>query len=179
MSFPAFTSEGIIVNRVKVDFKCQYHGATIPIEELHDLTFHFDTPIYEVEPRTNQIVVKTSIQVNDTTDKVAYFTESFKVVFSLKYFRRFVSLEYAKKGELNNLAIDIALRDYLFEQALKAAENKIRPKRKNTSFEVCSLVKLLQYKERLLSMAYWKVRIRKRFFIFSDSFIHGVDYLPQ
>ena len=178
-NFPAFTSEGITINRVKVDFNCQYHGATIPIEELHDLTFHFDTPIYEVEPRTNQIVVKTSIQVNDTTDKVAYFTESFKVVFSLKYFRRFVRLEYAKKGELKNLAIDIALRDYLFEQALKAAENKIRPKRKNTSFEVCFLVKLLQYKERLLSMAYWKVRIRKRFFIFSDSFIHGVDYLPQ
>lgn len=178
VSFPAFTSEGITVNRVKVDFNCQYHGATIPIEELHDLTFHFDTPIYEVEPRTNQIVVKISIRVNDTTDKVAYFTESFKVVFSLKYFRRFVSLEYAKKGELNNLAIDIALRDYLFEQALKAAENKAKPKRENTSFEVCSLVKILQYKERLLSMAYWKVRIRKRFFVFSDSFIHGVDYLP-
>lgn len=177
--FPAFTSEGITINRVKVDFYCQYHGEAIPIEELHDLTFHFDTPIYEVEPRTNQIVVKTSIQVNDTTDKVAYFAESFKVVFSLKYFRRFVRLEYAKKGELNNLAIDIALRDYLFEQALKAAENKAKPKRENTSFEVCSLVKLLQYKERLLSLAYWKVRIRKRFFVFSDCIIHGVDYLPQ
>lgn len=179
VSFPAFTSEGIIVNRVKVDFYCQYHGEAIPIEELHDLTFHFDIPIYEIEPRTNQIVVKTSIQVNDTTDKVAYFAESFKVVFSLKYFRRFVRLEYAKKGELNNLAIDIALRDYLFEQALKAAENKAKPKRENTSFEVCSLVKLLQYKERLLSLAYWKVRIKKRFFVFSDCIIHGVDYLPQ
>lgn len=62
-------------------FYCQYHGEAIPIEELHDLTFHFDIPIYEIEPRTNQIVVKTSIQVNDTTDKVAYFAESFKVVF--------------------------------------------------------------------------------------------------
>ena len=179
VSFPDFTPEGISINRVKADFICQYYGETISIEELHDLTFHFDAPIYEVEPRTNQIVVKASIQVNDTTDKEAYFAESFKVVFSLKYFRRFVKLEYVKKGELRNFAIDVALRDYLFEQALNVAENKARPKRRNTSFEVCSLVKLLQYKERLLSLAYWKVRIRKQFFVFPDCIIHGVGYLPQ
>lgn len=179
VSFPNFTAEGITVNRVMVDLDCQYHGESIPTEELHDLTFHFDAPIYEVEPHTNQIVIKASIQVNDTTDTVAYFTESFKVVFFLKYFRRYINLEYAKKGILKNLAIDIALRDYLFEQALKEAENKALPKRKNTSFEVCTLVKLLRYKERLLAMAYWKVRVSKRFFVFSDSLIHRVDYLPQ
>jgi len=179
VSFPKFTSDGISINRVRLDFDCQYHGAKIAAEELCDLTFHFGNVIYEVEPHTNQIVVKAAIQVNDTADKVKYFYVSFKVVFSLKYFRRYVRLEYARKGELKNLAIDVNLRDCLFGLALNAAENKARIKRENTSFAVCDLTKLLRYKERLLSMAYWKIRTRKGFWVFSDTAIHATSHLPQ
>lgn len=179
VSFPVFTSEGISISRIKADYECLYKGNEIPKEDLHDLTFHFDNLIFEVEPHLAQIMVQFGLQVNDTTDKVAYFVEHIKVVFSLKYFGRFVKIVYAKKGKISSVAIDIALRDYLYEQTLKAAESKIIRKRRGTSFEVCNLLNLLEYKERMLQRTRWKLRVKNGFYVFPDSAIHAIAYISK
>lgn len=83
-----------------------------------------------------------SVDVNDTTDRILFYTFAYDIVFEIRNFKNYVNIGHDYDGNPISFAFHYELRDVLFKCSLAVAESELRIRRKGTQFEKCSVCKM-------------------------------------
>lgn len=173
-TFPPFTRSKIEEKKVNVRFKNLHYGKRVTDAELKDATITFDYILFDLDAKHKQVTFGISYIVRDTTNKTDFFKLSAKVIFSLGEYSKHIRQIYGKKGVLQSFSIDVKLRDYLFEQALKAIDVKASSKLEKAYFRHCLASKFLDQKDRLLKYSYYRLFIGNELYVIRDEKVHPI-----
>lgn len=158
INFTQFTPSGINVLKIEhTIFENYYSGPPLSNKDLSDITLHINGLIFILNPKDQSIQFIIKLDIADTTDTIEYCHMELDITFHLIYFCQYVDIEYDEEGYLESFAIDYHLCEYLFKRAMEEGEQKLYFKRLNSYFKNCTLTKLINYSERLITQSIYGV----------------------
>ncbi len=153
VNFPEFSYDGIKVIEQRCKFECLYKGI-ITDKDLCDITQHLTSPTIWLLPLESSIIFQFSVEANDTTDTISLFSYNVNLKFKLATFSQHIDLQY-KNNNLDSVAIDWHLRDFIFNAAMALGDYLTEQSRKGTSFEQCGLSKLINERRIIEATQYF------------------------
>lgn len=151
--FSDFSYEGISVITHDCKYKCHYSGL-VTDDDLFDITQHLTSPSWWLLPNKNFVDFHFSLDANDTTDSIPFFSYDINVRYKFADFYKYIELQYNKNG-LNSVAIDWHLRDFLFNLAMSICDYHTEPLRKGTPFEKCKMSMLIDNRKIIETTEYF------------------------
>ena len=151
--FSKFSYNGISIINHNCNYRCHYNKI-VTDEDLCDITQHLTSPIWWLLPDDNSVEFHFSVDANDTTDSIPFFSYVINVKFKFADFDKYIELQYNKDG-LNSVAIDWHLRDFLFNIAMSVCDYYTEPLRKGTPFENCKMSMLIDDRRIIESTEYF------------------------
>ena len=133
---------------IGTSFKSHYNKS-ITDSDLMDVTQHIEGPTFILIPEEHRIRTIMSVNVNDTTDRILFYTFAYDIVFEIRIFKNYINIGHDYDGNPISFAFHYELRDVLFKCSLAVAESELRIRRKGTQFEKCSVCKI--FNERTAS----------------------------
>ena len=150
--FSKFSYDGISVVAHNCKYKCHYDKA-VTDDDLCDITQHITSPLWRLLPNDNSVDFYFSVDANDTTDSIPFFSYEINVKFKFADFNKYIELQYSRDG-LNSVAIDWHLRDFLFNLAMSVCDYDTELLRKGTPFEKCKMSRLIDDRRIIESTEY-------------------------
>lgn len=172
--FPDFSYNGITITDQKCKFECFYEGI-VTDNDLCDITQHITVPELWLLPQEKSIAFQLSLNANDTTDSIHYYSYNLYLKFKFPGFSKYIDLQY-KDNDLDSVSIDWHLRDYIFNVAMASGDYYTEQSRKGTPFEKCKLSKLINERRIIEAMEYFIPNtINSNYFVkVSDRLIHPI-----
>ncbi len=172
--FPDFSYNGITITDLKCKFDIFYKGI-VTDNDLCDVTQHLTSPKLWLLPQEKSIEFRFSLNANDTTDSIHYFSYNLYLKFKFSEFSKYIDLQY-KDNDLDSFSIDWHLRDFIFNVAMASGDYYTEQSRKGTSFEKCKLSMLINKRRIIEAMEYFIPNtINSNYFVkISDRIIHPI-----
>lgn len=174
--FPIFSYDGISVTYQSCKYECHYNQ-TITDDDLYDITQHYTLPSWRLLPNAKSIEFHFSLDAYDTTDSIPFYSYMINITFSFADFNKYIDLQYSK-DDFNSVAIDLNLRDFLFNAAMIICDDSTKQQRKGTPFEDCTMSMLIDDR-KIIEETQYHIPLtldETSFMIFPDKDIHPLGF---
>ncbi len=176
VEYPVFDEKNVNLNRLeKISYQQSYKGERLSVDDLRDVTMTYTQARFDILINTKQIRCTIEFEAKDTTNTIDYYNVAISILYDIKDFEQFVKWDLDSNSVLDSCSIDYHLSNSILASSLRLGESQIRNRRKCTSFEYCSLVKLLDNERQLLEGFYYVFVIGEFSYCISYKDMHGLQ----